>query len=236
MRGRSLVIAALAGAAISGTAAAEAGAQATATVNAAGGNTWSPNNPTVYTGGIVTFNNTTGVTHDIVVGGVEIGMDASMWTGRQYTAPATPGPVGFLCTLHGGMSGTINVVAAPTTPTTPAPNPTTPTTPTPQPTTPTTPGVDSTAPKITRVTTSRNLRRAIVRFRLDEDATVTARLRRRGQTRTLKRVTRELDAGNRSVTLRKALRAGARYQVVLRIQDAAGNVTNRTVNFTAPRS
>jgi hypothetical protein len=49
-------------------------------------------------------------------------------------------------------------------------------------------------------------------------------------------VTRELEAGNRSVTLRKGLRAGARYQVVLRIEDAAGNVTTRTVNFTAPRS
>jgi len=80
------------------------------------------------------------------------------------------------------------------------------------------------------------LQTAVVRFRLDEKATVTARLRKRGSTRTLKRVTRELDAGNRSVTLRKGLTAGGRYQIVLRVVDDAGNVTTKTVSFTAPRA
>ena len=80
------------------------------------------------------------------------------------------------------------------------------------------------------------LRRIVVRFRLNEDATVTARLRRRGSTRTLKRVTKNVEAGNGSVTITRRLRVRARYSISLRIVDAAGNVTTRTISFRAPRS
>jgi plastocyanin len=227
MRGK-YVIAALTAAAISGTAAADVAAQATATVNAGPGNVWTPNNPTVQAGGTVTFNS--GASHNLYINGNEVAPVGMAFT-RVYTAPAAPATVPFSCTIHGGMTGNINVVAAPAAP---PPTPITPAAPGAP--APVTPATDAIAPRVTRVAASRNLRRAIVRFRLSEDAEVTARLRRRGSTRTLKRVTRELDAGNRTLTLRKRLAAGARYQVALRIEDAAGNVTTRTVSFTAPRS
>ncbi|MEA2178468.1 MAG: hypothetical protein QOG77_1765, partial [Solirubrobacteraceae bacterium] len=130
------------------------------------------------------------------------------------------------------MTGTINVVAAPVAPGTPAP-PTTPATPTP--TTPTTPTTDAVAPKATKVAASGTLTRAVVKLRLDEAATVTARLRRQGQTTTLKRVTRSLKPGDRQITLTRNLSAGRRYSVSMRIVDAAGNVSTKTVSFTARR-
>ena len=79
------------------------------------------------------------------------------------------------------------------------------------------------------------LTRATVRLRLDEAATVTARLTPSGQTTTLKRVTRKLTAGSRQITLSRTLSNGKRYRIALRIVDAAGNVATRTVSFTARR-
>ena len=74
-----------------------------------------------------------------------------------------------------------------------------------------------------------------MKLRLNEAATVTARLTRSGQTRTLKRVTRKLTAGSRQITLTRTLSNGKRYRIALRIVDAAGNVATRTVSFTAQR-
>ena len=71
-----------------------------------------------------------------------------------------------------------------------------------------------------------------VRFDLSKDATVTARLKTRNGTRTLKKVTRDLEAGGRSVTITRSFTGGAKYRVLLEIVDDAGNVQNRTVNFT----
>ena len=219
-------------AAIAGPGAADAAAQATATVNAAGGNTWSPPNPTVTVGGVVTFNNATGVTHNVVVAGTSIQGNAANFS-VAYTAPAAPGAVPFVCTLHAGMTGTLNVVAASTPAPTPTPTPTP--TPSPTPITPAAPVTDSVAPKATRVLASGTLTRAVVKLRLNEAATVTARLTRSGQTRTLKRVTRKLTAGSRQITLSRTLSNGKRYRIALRIVDAAGNVATRTVSFTAQR-
>jgi plastocyanin len=220
-------------AAIAGPGAADAAAQAAATVNAAGGNTWSPNNPTVAVGGVVTFNNATGVVHNVVVAGTPIQGNAASFS-AAYTAPATPGAVPFVCTIHPGtMTGTINVVAAPAAP---APTPTPAPAPTPiTPAAPVTPATDSTAPRATRVLASGTLTRATVKLRLDEAATVTARLTRSGARTTLKRVTRKFTAGSRQITLSRTLSNGKRYRIALRIVDAAGNVATRTVSFTARR-
>ena len=59
-----------------------------------------------------------------------------------------------------------------------------------------------------------------------------ARLKTRNGTRTLKKITRDLEAGSRSVTINRSFTGGARYRVLLEIVDDAGNVQNRTVNFT----
>jgi hypothetical protein len=85
------------------------------------------------------------------------------------------------------------------------------------------------------VTASATLSKAVVRLRLDEAATVTARLTRSGSTRTLKRVTRALTAGSRQITLTRSLANGKRYRIALRIVDAAGNASARTISFTAKR-
>jgi plastocyanin len=214
-------------AAIAGPGAADAAAQAAATVNAAGGNTWSPNNPTVTVGGTVTFGNATGVVHNVFVNGARVGGPDAASFSYVYTAPATPGDI------HApGMAGTINVVAA----SAPAPAPTpAPTAPAPTPITPAAPVTDRVAPRATRVLASGTLTRATVKLRLDEAATVTARLTRSGQTTTLKRVTRKLTAGSRQITLSRTLSNGKRYRIALRIVDAAGNVATRTISFTAHR-
>ncbi len=220
-------------AAIAGPGVTDAAAQAAATVNAAGGNTWSPNNPTVTVGGTVTFGNATGVVHNVFVNGVRIGGGDAASFSYVYTAPATPGVIPFNCTIHAGMTGNINVVAASTP--TPVPTPTPTPTPLPVPITPAAPVTDRVAPKATRVLATGTLTRATVKLRLDEAATVTARLTRSGQTTTLKRVTRKLTAGSRQITLSRTLSNGKRYRIALRIVDAAGNVATRTVSFTAQR-
>lgn len=217
-------------AAIAGPGAAEAAAQAAATVNAAGGNTWSPNNPTVTVGGTVTFGNATGVVHNIFVNGARVGADAASFS-YVYTAPSSPGVIPFNCTIHAGMTGNINVVAAATPTPVPTPTPT----PLPVPITPAAPVTDHVAPKATRVLATGTLTRATVRLRLDEAATVTARLTASGQTRTLKRVTKKLAAGSRQLTIARTLTSGKRYRIALRLVDAAGNVATRTVSFTARR-
>jgi plastocyanin len=210
--------------------AEEAGAQATANVGVGGGNTWNPNNPTVQVGGTVNFTNPAS-NHSLSIGGTPVRASGMPWT-YAYTAPATPGTVSFLCTIHPGMIGTINVVAAPATP---IPVPGTPTPGTPTPATPGTPAVDSVAPKVTKVAATGTLRRAVVKLKLDEAATVTARLTRQGQTTTLKKITRSLKAGERELTLTRSLTAGKKYRVSLRIVDAAGNVSTKTISFTAKR-
>jgi plastocyanin len=229
-----------AGVVASGIGAAVALAQGGTTVNATSGNTFNPNAITVTQGDSITIANPSGAgTHNLFQGSTRLENDGSGWS--HPVTLNTPGQVVFYCSLHGSASGGMRVVvtvnAASTQPgsTTPAPapgggsptgNPPTGSTPTP---------ADTTAPTATQLRASGTLRRTVVRLRLSEKATVTARLRRRGSTRTLTRVTRSLDAGNARLTIRKRLTAGKRYRVALTIRDAAGNVTRRTVSFTAHR-
>jgi plastocyanin len=160
--------------------------------------------------------------------------------GQNWDYTSGPLPAGthvFFCDPHGDVSGGMRVVvtASGTSTTGTTGTTTTGTTTTGTTTTPTTP-TDTARPVVNRLRASTvTLRRAVIRLRLNEDAKVTARLRRRGSTRTLKRVTRDLQAGDRSMTIRYTLRPRARYRVALEVEDAAGNVTRRSVSFRAPR-
>jgi plastocyanin len=222
-------------AAIAGLKATDAGAQ-TVSVSAggAGGNVFTPSSVTITLGQSVTWTNAGG-NHNVAFADGLFTMPGSFipppWqVTRTFNSP---GAFTYICAnpAHGGMSGTVTVNSAAPTPTPTSPTPT----PTPTPTTPTTPVTDSVAPKATRVVASGTLTRAVVKLRLDEAATVTARLTRSGQTRTLKRVTRKLAAGSRQITLSRTLSNGKRYRIALRIVDAAGNVATRTISFTAKR-
>jgi plastocyanin len=234
---RRVALLLLATAALIGSLGAVALAQG-GPVAATTSNTFSPQTVTITAGQTVEIRNQGQGTHNLTSAGTTLEANGTTW---DYTSPALPaGTYVYYCTLHGGtpagggMHVTVTVNPAPA-PGTPAPAPGTPA-PAPGTPSPTTPAADTAAPKLTGVTTSRTLKRAIVRFRLDEHATVTARLHKRGSRRTLTRVTRQLDAGAAHVTLRRKLTRGARYQVALRISDAAGNVTTKTVSFTAPRA
>jgi plastocyanin len=204
------------------------------TVTAQANNTFNPAAVSIEQNHTVTWMNSGGGNHNVHFSG-EAALAApstSNWT-VQKTFP-TVGTFGYVCDIHPGMTGTVTVTAATTTGTTGTT--TTGTTTTGTTTTPTTP-TDTARPVVNRLRTGTvTLRRAVVRLRLNEDSKVTARLRRRGSTRTLKRVTRDLRAGDGSLTIRYTLRPRARYRVALEVEDAAGNVTRRSVSFRAPRS
>jgi len=223
--------------AIAGTVVDDAHAQSSATIVAtsipiAGGQfirRWTPPGGTVTAGGTVTFANPSPEVHTVQFGTQPI-RTLAPGASETFTAPSTPGAVPFICTIHPGMTGAIGVIAAPT----PTPNPTPTPTPTPNPTpTPITPSnVTPATSLVSGLSTSRRTWKVTVRFELSADATVTARLKTRNGTRTLKKVTRDLEAGSRSVTINRSFTGGARYRVVLEIVDDAGNVQTRTVNFT----
>jgi plastocyanin len=207
-------------------------------VDATSGNAFNPPTLTITAGQTVTIRDMGQGTHNLRAGnGTVLEADGTTWS---YTSPAlAAGTYVYYCSLHGSAMGGMRVVVtvnpASTPAPAPAPTPTPTPAPTPTPTNPTTPATDTTAPKATRVTASGTLTRAVVKLRLDEAATVTARLTRSGSTRTLKRVTRDLAAGSRQITLTRALTNGKRYRIALRIVDDAGNVTTRAISFTARR-
>jgi plastocyanin len=224
--------------AIAGTVVDDAHAQSSATIVAqsipiAGGQfirQWTPPGGTVTAGGTVTFANPSPEVHTVQFGTQPI-RTLAPGASETFTAPSTPGAVPFICTIHPGMTGAIGVIAAPI----PTPNPTPAPTPTPTPNpAPITPAqtVTPATSLVSGLSTSRRTWKVTVRFELSADATVTARLKTRNGTRTLKKVTRDLQAGRGSVTINRSFTGGARYRVLLEIVDDAGNVQNRTVNFT----
>jgi plastocyanin len=218
-------------AAIAGPGAADAAAQGASVTVGGGANVFTMSTVTIQAGQSVTWTNAGG-DHNVHFNG-EAALNApatDAWSVSR--AFPTAGTFTYVCDIHGpAMAGTVNVVAAPS----PAPTQTSTPAPVATPITPAAPVTDRVAPKATRVLAVGTLTRATVKLRLDEAATVTARLARSGQTTTLKRVTRKLTAGSRQITLSRTLSNGKRYRIALRIVDAAGNVTTRTVSFTAHR-
>lgn len=74
-----------------------------------GGDTFSPTSLTISTGGTVTWNNTSGVQHNVTFNAVtgapaNIGNHTSGTNARTFS---TAGTFPYACTLHGGMNGTI---------------------------------------------------------------------------------------------------------------------------------
>jgi plastocyanin len=192
-------------------------------------NLWNPpGGLTVTAGGTVTFANPGPLDHTVQFGTQQL-RGLGIGTSQTFTAPSTPGPVQYFCTIHPStMQGVLTVVAAPAPTATPTPTPTP--TPNPAPITPV--NVTPATSLVSGISTSRRSWKVTVRFELRTDATVTARLKTRNGSRTLKKVVRDLDAGSRSVTISRSFTGGARYRVLLEIVDDAGHVENRTVNFT----
>jgi plastocyanin len=243
MKQRIGIAALLAAGVVAGPVVSDAHAQSSATIVATSTpftvppntvqyiNQWSPaGGLSVTAGGTVTFTNPSVLPHTVFFGD-EPGRNLPSGASETFTAPSTPGPVQYLCTLHNGMIGVLNVVAAPTPTPKPTPTPTPTPTPNPAPITPAQTVTPATS-LVSDLSTSRRTWKVTVRFQLSADATVTARLKTRNGTRTLKKVTRDLEAGRRSVTINRSFTGGARYRVLLQIVDDAGNVQNRTVNFT----
>jgi plastocyanin len=143
----------------------------------------------------------------------------------------TNGTYTFHCDAHAFMQGTITVTGAaePTstatstataTPT-PSTQPSDPNTNTPPPTGGT---ADAVKPTLRSIGASAKGRAVKVKFRLSESATVTIRVKR--GSKLVKSVTKQLAAGNRSVSVRSAkkLKKG-RYKIEVRARDASGNVS-----------
>ncbi len=243
MKQRIVLAGLLAAGACAGPVVAEAPAQNIAVVNAQFiplpmgqfQYFWAPASVAVTARGTVTFNNPTPVAHNVVVGG-EAPRVLPVGGSTNWVAPATAGGVGFFCTLHPAtMQGGIAVTAAPAPPPGQTPQGQTPPGQTPPAATPPATGPDAVAPVLSRVATSRRTWKVTVSFELTEDATVTARLKTRNGSRTLRKVERDLEAGRRSVTISRSLTPGTRYRVLLDVVDDAGNLSRRTVNFTGAR-
>jgi plastocyanin len=220
-----------------------------ATVAATGQNRWSPDAVTIAPGEQVTWSNTSGVTHNIIVQGETL-RDGANWSVSK-TFP-TAGTYTFYCSYHGGMTGTVTVTNPATgtgtstgtgtgTSTTPPPS----TQPTGTTTVPTrtepvtTPG-DTTAPAFLSAPKRRTGRRSlIVELRSSEQAKLEATVYRRPpRGRAFRRVgaaSLQVKEGRNVVTLprtaRGSLRSGA-YRVRLQLVDATGNKSaTRTLSF-----
>jgi hypothetical protein len=113
----------------------------------------------------------------------------------------------YHCTVHSGMHGTVVVAASGTQ-------------------------TDTTSPKVSHVRARVKGRAAVVRFAVDEDASVTARVRRRGSKRVLHSSFRFVKAGQAStrVSLRGA--GHGRFRIALVVEDATGNRARAAVGLT----
>lgn len=70
-------------------------------------NEFSPQTATVAAGEVVTFENADGYDHNVRGDGIDIGDFSS---GSQTVTVGEPGTIDYECTLHEGMTGTIEVV------------------------------------------------------------------------------------------------------------------------------
>jgi plastocyanin len=107
----------------------------------------------------------------------------------------------YHCKTHDSMRGTIVVEPGPTT--------------------------DQKAPKVGRVRGSVARGFAVVRFRVSENAAVTARVRRRGASKVLKSSFRFVRAGKARTKVR--LPGRGRFRVALVVEDDAGNKAHAAV-------
>jgi plastocyanin len=138
----------------------------------------------------------------------------------------------FVCDAHPiQMTGTITVTGAADPTSTPTGTPT----PTPTPTThpgggqPLTPppsggAADTVKPTVSSLRARSQKRSVKVTFRLSENSTVTIRVKR-GR-KVVKKVTKQVPAGRRTITVRSSKLRKGRYKIEVRARDASGNVSS----------
>src|SRR3712207_6315132 len=81
-------------------------------VNMVSGNEFQPKEVTVNVGETVTWTNTDSVPHNAVAKDGEGPQSELLSKGKTYSfTPDSPGKIAYVCTIHPGMEGTLNVAA-----------------------------------------------------------------------------------------------------------------------------
>lgn len=74
------------------------------------GNAFSPSAIQVSPGAVVTWTNSDSYNHNVTFSSTDVGTVANFATGsRTLTMPAAVGTYAYHCTIHAGMSGTVEV-------------------------------------------------------------------------------------------------------------------------------
>ena len=176
---------------------------------------WSPDTVAIQVGDTVTWTNAQGF-HNVLVGDSRLNQpgfpNEPAWNPPPQRTFDQPGSYTFVCEVHPGMTGTVNVAGAEPTPTPTA-------TPTPPPAVPP-PGsapADTTAPSISGLTLSGFSSRVQVRLTVSERATVNVRFITEGDVTNARW---QVETG--TWTLERPLTAGS-YSYELWAVDAMGN-------------
>jgi plastocyanin len=219
-RGAAFVLAAAATTGV--IAAATAGGERTTAARAAANVTitaadffWNPDTVTIQVGDTVTWTNTQGF-HNVLLGDSRLNQpgfpEDAAWNPPPQMTFQEEGSYTFVCEVHPGMTGTVNVGDDGGEPTpTPTPTPT--------------PGVpppgggapDTTPPTVSNLSVAGAAGRAQVRLTVDEPATVNVRFARSDDV-----VRMRSQVGQGTWTLQREL-ANGRYSWELWAVDAAGN-------------
>ena len=176
---------------------------------------WSPDSVTIQVGDTVTWTNEQGF-HNVLLGDSRLNQPGfpsdPAWNPPPQRTFTEPGSYTFVCEVHPGMTGTVNVAGGEPTPT---PTPT----PTPPPAVPPPGGApsDTTAPSISGLTVSGLDARVQVRLTTNERATINVRFATDTDVATMRR---QVEAG--TWTLERPLAAGT-YAYELWAVDAMGN-------------
>jgi plastocyanin len=177
---------------------------------------WTPSTVTVDVGDTVTWTNTEGF-HNVLLGDSRLNQPGNpsdpAWNPPPRVTFDDPGSYTFVCEVHPGMTGTVNVSGGGS----PTPTPTT--TPTPGPAVPPPTGgsADSTPPAISGLTVSGSGNTARVRLTVSERSTINARFVTSDDSSLLRS---QVEAG--SWTLERTLATG-RWTYEIWATDAKGN-------------
>jgi plastocyanin len=213
----ALAAATAGGVVVAGSAAGGGGATARAAANVtitAGDFFWNPDTVTIQEGDTVTWTNAQGF-HNVLLGDSRLNQpgfpEDPAWNPPPQMTFNEPGSYTFVCEVHPGMTGTVNVGDGGEPTPTPTPTPT--------------PGVpppgggapDTTPPTVSDVAVTGSGGQARVRVTVSEPATVNVRFARGSDVTRLRS-----QVGQGTWTLERALANGL-YSWELRATDAMGN-------------